>query len=259
MLPLTPVVRVLLFITAGIFALQALVLPNLPAWLGLHNVYSPLFNPIQFVSHIFLHANIGHLFSNMFALLMFGPALEGLWGGRRFLFFYLFTGIGAGLLYWGINYLEVSNLREAATLFLKQPTPEHFLSFVTDHLPALNNDRFNEAFYNSPDNAVLIGEGRRAVQAYVSQAINAPMIGASGAVFGILMGFGMMFPNLPLMLLFVPIPIKAKYFVALYGLFELYSGLHRNPGDNVAHFAHVGGMLFAFILLRYWSTRQRQM
>ena len=118
---------------------------------------------------------------------------------------------------------------------------------------------YKRQFYNNPGNASLVAESRQAVKAYLSQAINAPMIGASGAVFGILMAFGMMFPDLPLMLLFFPIPIKAKYFVALYGFFELYSGLHRTPGDNVAHFAHVGGMIFAFILLRYWGIRQRRM
>jgi membrane associated rhomboid family serine protease len=86
--------------------------------------------------------------------------------------------------------------------------------------------------------------------------VNSPMLGASGAVFGILMAFGMLFPNTELMLLFFPIPIKAKYFVLLYGGFELYSGLNRTPGDNVAHYAHLGGMLFAYILLKLWERKR---
>lgn len=145
------------------------------------------FLPWQLVTYMFLHADISHIFFNLFALWIFGQALENLWGTRRFLLYYFLTGIGAGLIH----------------IFIE----------------------------------------------------GASAIGASGAVFGILLGFGMMFPNQYIILLFPPIPIKAKYFVGIYGAFELFSGLSRSD-SGVAHFAHLGGLVVGFILIKLWKLKK---
>lgn len=142
----------------------------------------------QLVSYMFLHASLGHIFFNLFALWMFGQAIENFWGTERFVMYYFLTGIGAALLH------------------------------------------------------MLIGGG------------GAPTLGASGAVYGILLAFGMMFPERPIILLIPPIPIKAKYFVAIFGAIELISGLTR-ANSGVAHFAHLGGMLVGFILIKYWGLK----
>lgn len=153
-------------------------------------VLQPLGNgflPWQLVTYMFLHADLSHIFFNLFALWIFGQALENLWGTKRFLIYYFLTGIGAGIV------------------------------------------------------QLLISSGST--------------IGASGAVFGILLGFGMMFPDRKILLLFPPIPIKAKYFVGFYGALELFNGLAR-PGDGVAHFAHLGGLLVGFILIKLWKLKK---
>lgn len=179
--------------------------------LGLHSVQSEYFRPYQFISHMFMHGGMLHIFSNMFALWMFGGKLEETWGAKRFLFYYFFTGLGAAVLHSAVTYWEIENFRASG---------------------------------------VNIYE--------LTRFINIPTVGASGAVFGVLLGFGMLFPNTKLMLLFPPIPIKAKVFVFLYGAFELYTGFSTlQGGSNIAHFAHVGGMLFGYILIKYWQKKGR--
>lgn len=149
--------------------------------------FSNGFRPWQLVSYMFLHANISHIFFNLFALWIFGQALENLWGTKRFLMYYFLTGIGAGIV------------------------------------------------------QLLVSSGST--------------IGASGAVFGILLGFGMMFPNRYIMLLFPPIPVKAKYLVTFYGAFELYNGI-TSTSSGIAHFAHLGGLLVGFILIKLWGLKK---
>lgn len=178
---------------------------DLSAWgryqLAMFYPTSEFFQPYQLVTHMFMHGDIMHLFFNMFALFMFGPPLEMTWGPRRFLLFYLVTGLGAMVLYLFVKYLELQ----------------------TGNV--------------SPN------------------VINIPMLGASGAVFGILAGYGLLFPNSVIQLLFPPIPLKAKYFVAIYAGIELFSGISafaRVSNGGVAHFAHVGGALFGLLLVLYW-------
>lgn len=150
------------------------------------------FKLYQIITYMFMHANWGHIFFNMFAVFMFGSVLEHFWGAKKFLFFYFFSGIGAAVVQQLIWYLTGSF---GATL------------------------------------------------------------GASGAVFGLLLAYGMMFPNEKLIFIFIPVPIKAKYFIWIYGLMELTLGVANFSGDDVAHFAHLGGMLFGFILLIYWKRK----
>lgn len=171
----------------------------LKAYAPLYPFASPNFYPWQFITYMFMHAGIWHIGFNMFALWMFGQAIENLWGTKRFLIYYFITGIGAGLCFILIN-----------------------------------------------SGPVMLSSG---------QMFYVPTIGASGAVYGILLAFGMMFPNRRIMLLFPPIPLKAKYFVAIFGGLELVMGI-GNFCSNVAHFAHVGGIVFGFILIKFWGLKK---
>ena len=257
MFNITPIVRNLLIINVVVFFLQGL-LPQLVGLFSLHSVLSPAFMPHQFVSYMFLHGGAGHLFSNMLGLFFFGPLLEQqVLGSKRFIIFYFVTGIGAGLLYAGINYYEMSQLKTAVDLYSQYPSPDAFLDFITrfpvDNKPAVLE--FLNDFEDKPRDISFIRESTDFVQSAYTRLVNVPMVGASGAIFGIIMAFGLMFPNMEMFLLFVPFPIKAKYFVTFYGLYEIYSGFYqRNSG--VAHFAHVGGMLFAYLLLRFWRIKR---
>ena len=257
MLSITPTVRNLLILNVLFFLVDAYVF-NLTSVFALRSVFSPAFLPFQFVTYMFLHGSFGHLFSNMFGLFMFGPLLERVWGPKKFLFFYFFTGIGAGILFSGIDYFENTQVKAAVEIFTQNPTPDELANFMSKHAERIyeaNLDFLNK-FEDNPTNSGYIQQSVDFVNSYYQTLINTPLVGASGAIFGILMAFGLMFPNTELFLLFVPFPIKAKYFVAFYGLYELYEGFKNAQSDNVAHFAHIGGMLFAYILLRYWNTQK---
>lgn len=199
---------------------------NLTGILGLHQFQSPDFRPYQLITHMFMHGSFTHLFWNMFAVWMFGKVLENVWGGKRFLKFYIITGLGAALIYIGyiqFQIYEISNLN-----------PDFLEAAKNKKAFLMNNRDF------IPESAELTG------------LVNTPMVGASGALYGILLAFGMLFPN-TLLYIYFAIPIKAKYFVMLYGAFELFLGFKNLPGDNIAHFAHLGGMIFGFFLLKYWK------
>jgi membrane associated rhomboid family serine protease len=254
MFNLTPTVRTLLFINLGIFLLQS-QLGSRMNFLALFPVGSPYFQPWQFVTYMFMHGGLGHIFSNMFGLVSFGPLLEQRWGANRFLAFWLICGVGAGVLYSGVRYYEINRMRTDMEVFRQDPTDLHLQDFVENNMA-----EYQAAFapvvrqlHATPNDTHLIQGALTSMQDVYQSSLNSPMLGASGALFGILFAFAYLFPNTELMLLFFPFPIKAKYFVGLYALYELYSGVHRTPGDNVAHFAHIGGMLIGFILLKLWE------
>lgn len=194
--------------------------------LGLYYYNSPEFSPWQFVSYMFMHGGMAHLFFNMFALWMFGTQIENRWGPKRFLNYYLITGFGAAFLHYLIIHFQVIGLEA---------------HFTGEQISALvNSGTFDST---SP----LFNKARSLYGLY-----HTPVVGASGSVFGLLLAYGMTYPNqvIYLNLLF---PIKAKYFVILYGLIEFIGGVQNTAGDNVAHFAHIGGMLFGFILIKFWK------
>ena len=259
MFQLTPIVRNLLILNIVFFIVDAYIVPLTPHF-ALYSFLSPKFLPFQFITYMFLHANIGHIFSNMFGLIIFGPMLERIWGPKRFLIFYFVTGIGAGLLFSAIDFYETSQLQQAASVYLEYPTPEGLLDFMSKHTGSLyqaNLDFINN-FEEHPGDPRIIQDSVNFVKGFLQQQVSVPMVGASGAIFGILMAFGLLFPNTELFLLFIPFPIKAKYFVAFYGMYELYSGIQNAQTDNVAHFAHLGGMLFAFIMLKVWGAEKNK-
>ena len=183
---------------------------DLTEYLGLHFFKASHFQPYQLITYMFMHANFGHLFFNMFALWMFGNTLENIWGSKRFLLFYMVCGIGAGLCQELVQYIQY------ATSLAQYDT-------------------------------VNMG-GRIVSMASYLNMMNT--VGASGAVYGLLLAFGMMFPN-SLIYFYFLIPIKAKWFVIGYAVIELITGL--TGVDNVAHFAHLGGMLFGLLLILYWK------
>ncbi|MCY7351128.1 MAG: rhomboid family intramembrane serine protease [Cytophagaceae bacterium] len=260
MLRLTPVVRNILIINIAIFAAGALLQRNFAPAFGLHYIYSQDFQPYQFLTHMFLHGGFGHLFTNMFGLIIFGPLLEQVWGAKRFLLFYLVTGIGAGVLYSGVNYFEMAQLQQTIDLYKESPSPLALNELLKEGGLGIQRhfDSFLRAFEARPEDPTLLTNSFSVAESLLSFRADVPMVGASGAIFGILAAFGLLFPNTELFLLFFPFPIKAKYFVALYGLYELYAGVHNAQGDNVAHFAHIGGMIFAFVLVKYWGSQRKK-
>jgi membrane associated rhomboid family serine protease len=224
------IINVIMLFATFVLQMRGIDLTKL---LGLHYFASSDFRPYQLVTHMFMHGGFMHLLFNMFALWMFGRVLESVWGPKRFFIYYFVTGLGAAALHTFVNYLEFQHIAS-------RMTPEAVQMVLSQGADILSQGQ------NFSD----VAAGK------LNMLLNTPTVGASGAVFGILLGFGMLFPNTELMLLFPPIPIKAKYFVAGYGAIELFSGI-TNPGSNIAHFAHLGGMLFGFILIKYWNSTTR--
>ena len=257
MINLTPTVRNLLIINIVFLVLQNSVLPLLTQVGSLYPIGSPFFFPWQFFTYMFLHGGWGHLISNMFGLISFGPLLEQRWGASRFLTFWLICGVGAGLLYEGVRGYEMHQMEQARQEFHHSPTGGEFAEYVRNFGAGYTGfETLAADLQREPTNPAVIQSATNAVDELATAIRTSPnggMLGASGALFGILFAFAYLFPNTELMLLFFPFPIKAKYFVLLYGIYELYSGVHRTPGDNVAHFAHLGGLLIGFIVLRFWE------
>jgi membrane associated rhomboid family serine protease len=207
---------------------------NLTDILGMFYFQSVNFKPWSLITHFFMHGGLMHLFFNMFGLWMFGSRLEQIWGPRRFLTFYFITAVGAFLLHFLVVYIRIQSI-----------------------LPELDNETIQMVIENGRE--VLLS-GRNYTDPNVgslNRLINVPVVGASGALFGILAAFAMYFPNTELFLIFIPVPIKAKYFVLLYAGFELFSGITQFGGDNIAHFAHLGGALMGYILVKYWNKSNR--
>jgi membrane associated rhomboid family serine protease len=225
------IINVILFIATYLFHLKGIDLSNI---LGLFYFESDYFRPWQILTHMFMHGSLMHIFFNMFAVWMFGSKLEMVWGPKRFLAYYLITGLGAMLMYSAVNYFQV----QAA---MSQLTQEQIDQVMLE-------------------GGAILHRGENYSQEAMGQLnllLHVPVVGASGALFGILGGFAMLFPNTELMLIFFPVPIKAKYFVAIYGAVEIWLGIQNSPGDNVAHFAHVGGLVVGVILVKIWNKTNR--
>lgn len=260
---ITPIVRNLLIANIGIYFISSFLRLNINEFLSLRNIHSDYFMPYQFFTYMFLHGSTWHLISNMFGLFIFGPLLEQFWGPKRFLIFYLVTGVGAGILYSGINYFETNSLVKTINHYNADPSPGEFKHILEKkgNIDLKRYPEINEFIYDYSDNAdneSYIEHSKNELQGLLYSKVNSQMVGASGAIFGILMAFGMLFPNTTLMLLFPPIPIKAKYFVGIYALYELFSGIQPAAGDNVAHFAHLSGALVAVLLIKYWQKDRKK-
>lgn len=208
------IINVLLF--AATFVAQSYGV-DLTHYLGLHFFLGNNFNPAQLFTYMFMHAGFTHIFFNMFAVFMFGRILEQVWGPRRFLFYYILCGMGAGVIQEIVQYI-------------------HYMFVLSGY------------------SGVDTGTSVIPMAEYLNQMVT---VGASGAVYAILLGFGMLFPNQQMFIFPLPFPIKAKWLVSGYVAIELYLALANNAGDNVAHFAHLGGMIFGLALIMYWRKKSK--
>ncbi len=237
-----PIVVKNLLIINGLFFLATISLQNvanidLNSQLGLYYIGSDMFRPFQFLTYMFLHGNFSHLFFNMFAFWMFGNSIENFWGPKRFLVYYFVTGLGAAVLHQLVMYIEAQS--------------------IINQLVGLgvNSESIRELIVSGKYNSEILDFIDKDKLFSLYSIYNSPTVGASGSVYGILLAFGMLFPN-ALIYLYFAIPIKAKWLVIGYGAIELWSGFSASPGDNVAHFAHLGGMIFGFILIKIWKKKE---
>lgn len=234
--------------------------------LGMHLPGSDNFKPYQVISHIFMHGSIGHIFFNMLIFWIFGSVLENIWGAKRFLNFYLLTGLGAAFLHYGVVYLQMKPDLDAMQMFLDNPTVgnlDGFIGFMSengifaDYFSGMFQ-RYYPAFMTDPENPKAISDMRLVVMEVKSAYMNAPnIIGASGAVAGVMIAYAYLFPNTELYLYFL-IPVKAKFLAIFYIAYELYQVYLNNPLDNIAHWAHLGGALFGFLIVRFWFNSDRK-
>jgi len=232
-----PLVVKNLLIINGLFFLATIAFDSvfkidLSKYLGLHYVQSELFYPHQLLTYMFMHGSIGHIIFNMFALWMFGSSIENLWGWKKFLIYYLITGIGAGLVQEAVYAVRIHQI-------MAQLSPEMIDMAKSGVASMLHQGK----------------ELKLMVEFY--SLFNVGTVGASGSVFGLLLAFGMIFPNALIYMYFL-FPIKAKWFVIGYGVIELFLGIANRAGDNVAHFAHLGGMLFGLILILWWRKKDNK-
>lgn len=245
------IINVLLFFATVVFQQTGLV--DLERWLGLHYFSSQLFQPWQPVTYMFMHANFGHLFFNMFALWMFGAAVENTWGTKRFLLYYFITGVSAGLMHYLVIYFQIHPTIALMNQFLADPSLDSFRTLVTQyHGKYLNTDALQQTLaYLEHSPSVLPDVVNNVVSSKEAILNQFNLVGASGAVFALLLAFGMLFPNAEIYIYFL-FPIKAKWFVVIYGALELIYGV-AGTGDGVAHFAHLSGMLVGLVLILLWK------
>jgi len=218
---------------------------------------SEYFRPYQIVTHFFMHGNTMHILFNMFALVMFGSALEQIWGSRRFLVYYLVCALGAALVHVLSIYFDVSTIDGMINLF--QTSPSEGYSALLDSRMYRSLPENGQAYLVEIGNA--LAENQKGAVAIAGEQLNQlkglysnqSAVGASGAIYGLLVAFGMLFPNVELMLLFFPVPIKAKYFIPILMVGEFFMGFRQFSWDNTAHFAHLGGALFGFLMVMYWK------
>lgn len=231
-----PVVKNLLIINI-IFYIATLMFggPMMTQVLGVHYFDSPDFRIWQVITYMFMHdySSLFHILFNMFALYTFGSSIEYIMGSKRFLNFYLITGLGALALQLLVQSFEVYSITGSAV---------NNGTFMVDSLKRTIS--FNPELISKEQASTLLG-------IYLT-----PMVGASGAIFGLLIAFGMLFPNAELFIMFIPVPVKAKYIIPVYVLLELFLGVKQFSGDSVAHFAHLGGALFGFILVKMWHLKR---
>ena len=220
----TPVVLNLIIINVLMFAVQNLVTAfDITDWGALHYFKSDDFKPHQLITHMFLHGGMSHIFFNLFTLFMFGTMLENYIGSKKFLVFYMVCGLCAGLL-------TQLSIPYSAEMFAKS----------ADGLDAASTHGLSMA---------------QVVQAYKQEY---SMIGASGAIMGVMAAFAYLFPNTEMYIMFIPIPVKAKYVIPVFVLIDLFGGINPSASDNVGHFAHLGGAIVGFLLVYYWNKTNRK-
>ncbi|MFG4004947.1 rhomboid family intramembrane serine protease [Flavobacterium aquidurense] len=242
MMNMTPVVKQLLIINI-IFFIGSQLVPVSYEYFAMFFPENPSFKAWQPITHMFMHGSIMHIAFNMFAMVSFGSALEHFWGGKKFLFFYISCGLGSALLHTLVNYYSFQDT--LSTLMANGYHKEEILKLLSE---GKIDTRWQDL--------VSVSQFNSFTSAYIGT-----VVGASGAIYGLLTAFAFMFPNAELALMFIPIPIKAKYFVPVILAIDLFLGfkgnsLFGNGGTGIAHFAHVGGALTGFLIMWYWKKNQ---
>lgn len=260
MMNITPVVKQLLIINI-IFFIGSQFVPVAENYFALYYFENSNFRIWQPLTHMFMHGGISHIFFNMFALYSFGSALEHFWGGKKFLFFYISCGFGAALLHTAVNYFQIHELLNSVSSLNLSKSDIHLL---------LNAD-FQSVFDVNgellPSKIKTILDAAHCTQDQFNSIVQAaliskiPVVGASGAIYGLLVAFAFMVPNAELGIMFIPIPIKAKYFVPGLLLVDLFLGFKGQSifgagSTGIAHFAHIGGALTGFLMMWYWKKNQ---
>lgn len=231
-------VKHLLIINALFFLATLSLGPVVYDWFSLHYFKSPKFQLWQPLTHMFMHGSLNHILFNMFGLYMFGSPLESLWGKNKFIFFYISAGLGAAALQLLVYYFQYTTVYNDLLA----------LGYGQDAVNTLVTEgSYNRAILESLSEKQLSG---------MYQAFNASMVGASGALYGVLVAFAMLFPNSELYLMFIPFPVKAKYLIPFMILGDLFFGFSSFSIGPIAHFAHLGGAISGFLIMRYWKRQQ---
>jgi len=242
-------INILLFVLKYYFSTQGI---DLDRTLGAYYFNSPLFQPFQAVTHFFMHGDLMHIFLNMWLFVMLGTFLERLWGPKRFFIFYLSSALGAFVLYNIIGAYQIFELKQ----MLAGSIDMDIFNNLIKNSSGFNNLIDNANNYLSTQTGSSANIDMPSLEKYISLT-NTPLVGASGAVFGILAAFAILFPNTEFMLYFA-IPVKAKYMVGAYFIYELYKSFKGTEGDNVAHLAHVGGAIVGAIIVLIWRKTDKQ-
>jgi len=255
-------VKILLAVNIGAFLFTYLFnTDRIIDQFALHYFQSDLFVWYQFITSLFLHGGLWHIAINMFVLWMFGSPLESIWGTKKFMFFYFICGLGASLLFLGISGWELNTLDDEVKSYIEAPSYQEFVAFTDEHmesLPPQYAERVNQLKNNWQENlqsSQYTEQSRDVVQEYLQRRVDTPLLGASGAIYGLLLAFGLIFPNIPIYIYFV-LPMKAKYLVVLLFVVELYMS-YTGAGVGIANLAHLGGMITGFILLQLWGYQKR--
>lgn len=251
------IINVLFYLAAFVFRSSLNI--DLDNWLALYYIGSDMFRPWQYITYMFMHGSFEHIFFNMFALWMFGYILENFWGTKRFVIFYLLCGIGAGLVHSAVIGISAAPVLADINVYAANPSPDALIQIYNDHFHNIINPRWitevTNAWRNGAGNDFGYETTEALMQIYNERIIGIPTVGASGAVYGILLAFGMMFPEERIYLYFL-VPLKAKWFVIGYAAIELVTGV-LGTNDGIAHFAHLGGMLVGLILILLWRKHDR--
>ena len=244
MMRITDTVKHLIIINVIFFVASMTIGEVVMEKMALFYPKNPHFNYWQFLTHMFMHGGVMHILFNMYALWAFGSPLEAMWGSKKFLFFYLATGLGAGIIYTLVNYYQFNSIYE---------------NLLTT---GLSSDDIQNILETGKYNTTIESSVPRDKLAVFYQIFHTPAVGASGAIYGILVAFAFKYPDAELMLIFLPVPIKAKYFIPAVVALDLFSGLTgfsifgSSSGGGIAHFAHVGGALIGYLLMLYFQKSQ---
>lgn len=253
MLQLTDVVKNLLIINVLFFLAQLIFGEQMTQMLALHHPDSTLFKPVQLATHFFMHGDFWHLFFNMFALIIFGPILEHVWGAKQFLFYFFVCAIGASIIYMLHLTWQINSAHDAMLAFQENSNManfQRFLDVMNIGPEGVNMDVINQMSRNMTP--AYIAEANGFIKGMYLRILNTTVLGASGAIYGLVTAFGMLFPDKELRFLFIPVSFKAKYLVIGLLAYGLYQGLNPSVGDNTAHFAHLGGAATGALLVLYW-------